>query len=233
MRFYLIIIAVLSLVAPGCSKNEGFRETDVVVKGVQYRLLIENLSNYGIFTTSSRNVEKPTTLQWLKVEKEKSDQPELYHIETRQGKRLHTKTWFGPGNIRLLRTEDINKDGKMDMVRYFNQNELTGKKNTTARMDIDVDGDGRPEAWIFPAARMEFDTNGDNLPDHISTQDNQRVTNFLDLSFTMDISKLKGGKLKTQDSWVLHPEQILNHQRYTPLVQYATEQWLHRQAASP
>lgn len=135
----------------------------------------------------------------------------LYSESTRSDS--PSRIWYGPGNIKILAREDLNKDGVFETVVYYNETAVSKSSGgIVARFETDMDGDGRPDTWTYPGRRMEIDANGDGRPDLYSEDKTVLTKNYDVLVKSMKKDALQGLPLAEANSWALNPNLITEKQ---------------------
>ena len=99
-------------------------------------------------------------------------------------------------------------DGFLDTKVYFNKEAkpkvLSGH---IARVEIDIDKDGKTDAWMFPFKRLELDSNHDGIPDKFSTNEKQIADAFQQLHNKKKFD-IQTFPLDKKSSFVIYPELI-------------------------
>ncbi|MBM9579334.1 hypothetical protein JWG45_19505 [Leptospira sp. 201903070] len=154
---------------------------------------------------------------WVRGNRE-SPESSLVLFEEMKRKGNHSRIWYGPGNRKLIEQDDLNEDGRWESILYYNSMAIPGETlRIVGRIEVDLNGNGRPDLWIFPEARMELDRDGDGKPDHILSREILMLENFNLITQEMKIKESDFTQMKKEDSWVLRPERILNP-RYQSLI---------------
>ncbi|WP_061249722.1 adhesin Lsa25.6 [Leptospira alstonii] len=131
----------------------------------------------------------------------------------------HSRTWYGPGNRKLIEQSDLDEDGRWESMVYYNASAVPGQTmRIVAYVEVDHYGKGKPSLWIFPEARMELDLDDDGKPDHLLTNQDRMLENFAKLQKGKRISEKDFSPMSASSSWVLNPKQIVNP-RYQALIQ--------------
>ncbi|MDI7173494.1 adhesin Lsa25.6 [Leptospira santarosai] len=130
----------------------------------------------------------------------------------------HSRTWYGPGNKKLIEQNDLDEDGRWESMVYYNASAIPKQTmRIVAYVEVDLYRKGKPSLWIFPEARMELDLDDDGKPDHLLTNQNLMLENFAKLQKGKEISQKDFSPMQASNSWVLNPKQIVNP-RYQALI---------------
>ncbi len=163
----------------------------------------------GIFIGTDEDKDgKMEDLSWVHGTSGKEKESFVLFTEIFSKEQVKTKTWYGPGSIKLFEMSDEDGDGFLETKAYFNKEAkpkiLSGH---IARVEIDLDKDGKTDAWLFPYKRLELDTNSDGTPDKYSTNEKQIVEAFQQLhnKKKFDLPSLP---LEKNRSFAVYPELI-------------------------
>ena len=116
--------------------------------------------------------------------------------------KVQKKIYYGPGSLRLLQVSDLNMDGKMDTMTYYNASQLKGNNmRDVAYKEIDVDGDGDIELWYYPGARLEYDLDNNGKADHIIEGDDKMGQVIMGMVNDLSLEKLQGSPLNASRAW--------------------------------
>lgn len=133
----------------------------------------------------------------------------LYTESTRED--LRTRTWYGPGNIKIIAREDMDKNGTMETTVYYNEKARPqAAYGTVARFESDTNGDGLVDLWVYPGSRMEIDTTGDGMPNRYTIEQKQIQENMALFDRGVKREKFVGIPLAPGASWALNPALITN-----------------------
>ncbi|KPA32382.1 putative lipoprotein [Leptospira interrogans] len=164
------------------------------------------------------NLDGKTDLwTWVRGD-DKDPKTSLVLFEELIRKGNHSRTWYGPGNRKLIEQSDLDENGTWESMVYYNA--FAVPKETmriVAHVEVDLYGKGKPSLWIFPEARMELDSNEDGKPDQILTNQDRMLENFTQLQKGKQIQEKDFSPMPANSSWVLNPNQITNP-RYQALI---------------
>jgi len=169
------------------------------------------LRNYGLMImlmVDNNGDGKPDEFNWVMGNLRDVQKSQLLYNETMLPE-LRTRTWYGPGNIKMIAQEDMDKNGAFETTVYYNENARKGVQfGKVARFESDTNGDGKPDVWAYPVVRMEMDKNFDGVPDAITTNQKDIQNNLVMIEKGVKLEKFAGWPLAPTGSWALHPELI-------------------------
>jgi hypothetical protein len=185
-------------------------------------MFVSQILKSGIFVMHMGDKESgPAILEWLRIGKEDPSKRDLFYKELWEKGLPQKKIFYGPGSIPLVQVSDLNTDGKMDTITYFNSSALTGaQSNNVALKEIDTNGDGKADVWVYPAARLEYDENLDGIADHFIDQSSEIDNAVITLAFELKITELqgKGKKFGNERVWSKSGLPPNAGDRYKPIV---------------
>lgn len=158
--------------------------------------------------------------------------PDLFFQENRRKGKVYEEVWFGPGNFRLVGREDLDGNGTLETMVYYNGAAAGGFVGSViARLELDTLSAGRTDIWVYPGRRMELDTDGDGKPDRVQDEPRLTVANFSALTRTMRIAGLVHQPLNPARSWALHPS-LISEPRFRAVIPHSLPRGSSR-AANP
>lgn len=191
-----------------CSKSDFRQDGDSNARIYTYKqtgfstFLANDVKRDGIFDDFT----------WIRGDKNNPKKVMLLFNEAHQKQRVYSRTWYGPGNIKLVEKSDLNHDGILETTSYFNNTAKPMKiGGHIARIEIDRNNDGKTDIWQFPGIRMEFDTNADGSPDKYSLGQTNIKNVQLIRNPKIKNKDLKGQNLDQNRSWVLNISLIKNN----------------------
>ncbi|EMF80194.1 putative lipoprotein [Leptospira weilii serovar Topaz str. LT2116] len=223
MKFSIIknlnIIIVL-LVLSAC-KDDRIKISDLGVidkdKKNQTAFVLQPEKLLVMVRTDSDLDGKTDLWTWVRGD-DKNPKASLVLFEELIRKGNHSRTWYGPGNRKLIEQNDLDEDGRWESMVYYNAS-ATPKETMriVAHVEVDLYGKGKPSLWIFPEARMELDLDDNGKPDHLLTKQELMLENFAKLQKGKEISKKDFSPMSASSSWVFNSKQIVNP-RYQALI---------------
>ncbi|EMM72083.1 adhesin Lsa25.6 [Leptospira weilii] len=223
MKFSIIenlnIITVL-LVLSAC-KDDRIKISDLGVidkdKKNQTAFVLQPEKLLVMVRTDSDLDGKTDLWTWVRGD-DKNPKASLVLFEELIRKGNHSRTWYGPGNRKLIEQNDLDEDGRWESMVYYNAFAIPKETmRIVAHVEMDLYGKGKPSLWIFPEARMELDLDDDGKPDHLLTKQELMLENFAKLQKGKEISKKDFSPMSASSSWVSNPKQIVNP-RYQALI---------------
>ncbi len=156
-------------------------------------------------------------LNWVKGNRKEPFKAMLLYSENIK-KGSKSRIWYGPGNIKMIGQDDLDKDGVFETVVYYNRfAKPKVLQRIIARFETDADGNGRPDVWIYPERRVEIDSNGDGMPEIYSISKEEIMNNYRLLTKKMNKADMTGKPLSKSRSWALHPE-LIKEFRYQAII---------------
>jgi hypothetical protein len=147
---------------------------------------------------------------WVNGKAEEKESSMLLYNEGIVDGKVVRKTWYGPGNLKLIEMTDEDGDGYMEATTYFNA--LAKPKvlvGISARIEIDLMKNGQTALWIYPGLKIELDKNKDGTPD--CSLDWKKVTADMlgGNNKWQRMDAVTCQPISSQQSIVMHPELIL------------------------
>ncbi|EQA61465.1 adhesin Lsa25.6 [Leptospira alexanderi] len=213
-----IIIALLVLSA---CKDDRIKISDLGVidkdKKNQTAFVLQPEKLLVMVRTDSDLDGKTDLWTWVRGD-DKDPKASLVLFEELIRKGNHSRTWYGPGNRKLIEQNDLDEDGRWESMVYYNASAIPKETmRIVAYVEVDLYGKGKPSLWIFPEARMELDLDDDGMPDHLLTNQDRMLENFAKLQKGKQISEKDFSPMSVSSSWVFNPKQIVNP-RYQALI---------------
>ncbi|WP_061286551.1 adhesin Lsa25.6 [Leptospira interrogans] len=223
MKFSIIknLNLVLALLVLSSCKDDRIKISDLGVidkdKKNQTAFVLQPEKLLVMVRTDSNLDGKTDLWTWVRGD-DKDPKTSLVLFEELIRKGNHSRTWYGPGNRKLIEQSDLDENGTWESMVYYNA--FAVPKETmriVAHVEVDLYRKGKPSLWIFPEARMELDSNEDGKPDQILTNQDRMLENFTQLQKGKQIQEKDFSPMPANSSWVLNPNQITNP-RYQALI---------------
>lgn len=211
---------LIFLVFTNCGeKYTSFLELDSNQDGKidNYMISLKDGSLGILIATDEDKDGKFEDLSWVVGEPGKEKESQVVFNQISKNGAAKSKTWYGPGNIKLVEFSDEDGDGFLETKAYFNK-EAKPKvvSGHIARIEIDTDKDGKTDAWLFPADRIEIDSNKDGIPDRVSVNPDKIREAFQHLHAKKKF-ELETMSLGKENSFVLHPE-LIKEERWKSII---------------
>ncbi|WP_016761672.1 adhesin Lsa25.6 [Leptospira kirschneri] len=223
MKFSIIknLNLVLALLVLSSCKDDRIKISDLGVidkdKKNQTAFVLQPEKLLVMVRTDSNLDGKTDLWTWVRGD-DKDPKTSLVLFEELIRKGNHSRTWYGPGNRKLIEQSDLDENGTWESMVYYNA--FAVPKETmriVAHVEVDLYGKGKPSLWIFPEARMELDSNEDGKPDQILTNQDRMLENFAQLQKGKQIQQKDFSPMPASGSWILNSNQITNP-RYQALI---------------
>ncbi|EMJ52648.1 putative lipoprotein [Leptospira interrogans serovar Valbuzzi str. Duyster] len=223
MKFSIIknLNLVLALLVLSSCKDDRIKISDLGVidkdKKNQTAFVLQPEKLLVMVRTDSNLDGKTDLWTWVRGD-DKDPKTSLVLFEELIRKGNHSRTWYGPGNRKLIEQSDLDENGTWESMVYYNAFAVSKETmRIVAHVEVDLYGKGKPSLWIFPEARMELDSNEDGKPDQILTNQDRMLENFSQLQKGKQIQEKDFNPMPANSSWVLNPNQITNP-RYQALI---------------
>ena len=194
-----------------CSLNllspEGKPKQQMITRaGIDRTVLIE---------TDSNGDGKINDYVWVNADSNLKENFQLLFNEIQSRENIPIEQiWYGPKNHKLIGKSDLNKDGILESIVFYN-NMAAPKvvQGIVARIEVDSNLDGKTDLWLYPNLRVEQDSNFSGAPNFYS--DNPDIITGIYNSFVENKKWEKQLQpLDKSKSYALHPELIprdINH----------------------
>ncbi|EMO87509.1 adhesin Lsa25.6 [Leptospira noguchii] len=223
MKFSIIqnLNLVLAILVLSSCKDDRIKISDLGVidkdKKNQTAFVLQPEKLLVMVRTDSNLDGKTDLWTWVRGD-DKDPKTSLVLFEELIRKGNHSRTWYGPGNRKLIEQNDLDENGTWESMVYYNASAMPKETmRIVAHVEVDLYGKGKPSLWIFPEARMELDSNEDGKPDQILTNQERMLENFAQLQKGKQIQQKDFSQMPASGSWVLNPNQITNP-RYQALI---------------
>ena len=211
MKFILCAIVVLSL---SCneSKTQNLCSINILSpegKSNQQMITRTGINRTVLIETDSNGDGKINDYVWVNADSNLKENFQLLFNEIQSRENIPIEQiWYGPKNHKLIGKSDLNKDGILESIVFYN-NMAAPKvvQGIVARIEVDTNLDGKTDLWLYPNLRVELDSNFLGTPNFYS--ENSEVISGIYNSF---VDNKKWEKqlqpLEKSKSYALHPELI-------------------------
>ena len=224
---YLKIVTLLILIVPLTCRDRhdiiAITETGPAPGEINQQMFSLKKEKRGIFARTDEDLDGDyEDYLWISgVSPEEKDNL-IFFNEVRAGERIDRQLWYGPENRKLIEKNDLNEDGTLETITYYNYNAKPGVTlGIVARMEIDLNGDGKPDIWIYPPVRAEIDTDGNQKPDRLFDRESEvtALFNKFTTGASNNLSELsqRSRLLPVASSWAINPDTITEERYRSPI----------------